>query len=636
MKKKLAIAIWRSIHSILLEGSGSVQYARALGPQRPDGKMGFRRSEYIMPDDTNTQPLDYSESGRVLDPLGIIGWVIGGKYKIKSYLGGGGFGEVYEGYNENLAEQRLVLKFFKRVQAREKFAKEAKILCMLDHPNICRVIDYLPEEGAVVVAFIDGKDGGVILKESGALPEERFLTVARAMTAAIAYAHEKKIAHRDIKPGNIIIDRNDNVFLIDFGIAKEMGTAATKTAYTALTPMFAAPERQAGEKDYNPFLSDIYETGITLFNFATDSLPYRNPTNPDFNEWGGLAAKRLSPELTRILKKATHPSPASRYQSASEMADDLKRLPTAYGQPRRKSLVPAIIAVIAVVAIAGYFGLNYLSRNGEKSATAERKAVSSDTTTKTTPPAARPGTSQVQDKPATVPTPTQTQTPAKPIQQPPTTTAKEPAVVETKTPPKSTESAPVETAKPKEPPPPPPKSEILIAVVPESNATLIVGGAKRQINQRFEIDPGRYEAMVEHPDYPLVRRTINAQQGESNVTFDLAKEPLPTDTIDLQVALIPPTDVHLLELTRNGRKQTLSKFPYFGLKQRTGEWLVGLGIRGVAAAEGKPARVDSCAILPSGSGPRQVMKGNNGILRIVGPGFEKGSVARLLIYWTEK
>ncbi|MCP4706656.1 MAG: serine/threonine protein kinase, partial [candidate division Zixibacteria bacterium] len=195
---------------------------------------------------------DNPDENQPLDPLGVIGWVIGSKYKVRSYIGGGGFGEVYSGYNVNLVEQNLVIKFFKKVQERDKFDKEAKILCLLDHPNICRVIDYLPEEGALVVAFIDGHDGKEILRESGPLPSNLLLKVGRTMTSALAYAHNKKIAHRDIKPDNILIDKNENVYLIDFGIAKVMREDATKTAYQALTPMFAAPERQGGDSNYNP------------------------------------------------------------------------------------------------------------------------------------------------------------------------------------------------------------------------------------------------------------------------------------------------------------------------------------------------------------------------------------------------
>ena len=173
-----------------------------------------------MSDESKTTGWEDDSDDKPLDPLGVIGWVIGGKYKIRSYIGGGGFGEVYSGYNVNLVEQKLVVKFFKKVQARDKFDKEAKVLCLLDHPNICRVIDYLPEEGALVVAFIDGRDGKEILKESGALSSDMLLRGARTMTSALAYAHSKKIAHRDIKPDNIIIDKNDHIsiFLCIIGL----------------------------------------------------------------------------------------------------------------------------------------------------------------------------------------------------------------------------------------------------------------------------------------------------------------------------------------------------------------------------------------------------------------------------------
>ncbi len=150
-----------------------------------------------MSSDDQTQGWSDSEERPQADPLGIIGWEIGGKYKIRGYIGGGGFGEVYDAYNLNLIEQRLVIKFFKRVQARDRFDREARILCMLDHPNISRVIDYLPDEGALVVQFIDGKDAAQILRESGPFPADVVLKVAQAITEAIAYAHEQKVAHRD-------------------------------------------------------------------------------------------------------------------------------------------------------------------------------------------------------------------------------------------------------------------------------------------------------------------------------------------------------------------------------------------------------------------------------------------------------
>jgi len=138
------------------------------------------------------------------DPQTLIGWEVADKYKILRHLGGGGFGEVYEAFNVNLIVQRVVVKFLKQVRSRDRFEKEAKILCQLDHPNICRIIDFLPDESALVMQFIDGRDFDVILEETGPPTEEIILKVARSVCAATAYAHTRRIAHRDIKPKNIM------------------------------------------------------------------------------------------------------------------------------------------------------------------------------------------------------------------------------------------------------------------------------------------------------------------------------------------------------------------------------------------------------------------------------------------------
>ncbi len=594
-----------------------------------------------MPDNDDTHRMDDSTPEANLDPLGILGWVIARKYKVKKYLGGGGFGEVYEGYNENLSEQRLVIKFFKRVQAREKFDKEAKILCMLDHPNICRVIDYLPEEGAVVVAFIDGKDGGVILKDSGALPELLFLKVARSITDAIAYAHTKKIAHRDIKPGNIIVDKAENVFLIDFGIAKEMGTDATKTAYTALTPMIAAPERQVGEIDYNPFLSDIYETGITLFNMATNSLPYRNPTNPNAGEWGGLAAKRLSPELTRILKKATHPNPTNRYKSTQELAEEMKNLTNAYGGSGKRSRLPVYLSLLAVLIVAGFFGRGYISDFWNQ--------------TTSSVPASPPPITEPDQQEAITPEDTETEGQSSPDQDsteseqvaataveettPPVTQEEQPPSqppVEVEQQPVVQEEPPVKQPEPDPEPPPPAISKVMVAVIPSDSASLTVGGTARQSGSRFEIDPGRYEIAVMHPDFPIYRETLEAVDGPVDLAIDLARQSIAADTFDLQVALIPPNDNCILELTRNGRRQMIYNFPYLGLTQQTGEWYFEINIKPIGPAAGSEIQIDSCVIFPFITALRETMKGQSGSFNVGVSDDEEVSMARFLIYWTEQ
>jgi len=574
------------------------------------------------------EPLDDSPR----DPLGILGWVIGGKYKIRAYIGGGGFGEVYEGYNVNLTEQKLVIKFFKRVQSRDKFAKEAKILCLLDHPNISRIIDFLPEEGAVVVAFIDGQDGGVILKESGPLSEELYLKVARAMPSAIAYAHEKKIAHRDIKPSNILIDINENVFLIDFGIAKEMGTDATKTAYQALTPMFAAPERQTGEKDYNPFLSDIYETGITLFNFATNDMPYRNPVSPNVDEWGGKSSRILSPQLRRILKKATHPNPRKRYKTAQELADEFKHLEHAYHHPRAFPVSLAAAAVGIVLAVAVFFNwgaVKNLWTNLLPAETVEQRAKVEPERDSAVVEENRPDTTlktEVDNQPPVV-----TEKETDPVKKPDTKPADtKPEITQKEEPaaPATVEPEPV-----KEEPVPPPMTRYLVQVTPGENAAAELDDKSLTLGQPVEIEPGRHELTVTSPEYPIFRSMVRVAGESDNVKVDLAREYADIGEINVQLALIPPSDQHILELTMNGVKKTIMSFPVLDLKKLPGEWEIVTNIIPLGDQRSFRPVIDSCVTFPYGGGPRSVVRGNRGIIEIFPDGQEQ---VPLVIFWTQE
>ncbi len=567
-----------------------------------------------MPDDDT---LNMSESGGAPreDPLGIIGWLIGGKYKIRSYIGGGGFGEVYDGYNVNLVEQRLVIKFFKRVQARDRFDREAKILCMLDHPNISRVVDYLPDEGALVIHYIDGKDGGEMLRESGPLPSNTLLAVARALTGAIAYAHERKVAHRDIKPGNIIVDHKGHVYVIDFGIAKEIGGTATKTGYQALTPMFAAPERQMGDKAYNPFLSDIYEIGITLFNFATNSMPYRNPVAPNVDEWGGAVARRLSPAFRRILKKATHPDPNQRYQSVAEMAEDLRHLEQVYTGTSRKPILIGVTAVVLAVAV--FFGAtairNMLSPAGKPSSVSESDQTSGESPADTgelgTQQAGAAGdTTAGADSLASVVSAGQTGLPGKPEQQ----VAQE-------------EAPPVEDKKP--------SPRLRVQVRPKGIKALLVDGKLKTSGRAFDVEPGSHQVTVVHPQYPILKKTIRVSDKSRDITYDMDREFATADTVNIQAAILPFSKRHLLELTLNGRKRVYTSFPVMDLSTLAGDWQIKVDVLLVDSYAEAAPKVDSIVTFPHGGGPRHKVRGAEDIINLT-PG-ESGSAIPLLIYWSE-
>jgi predicted Ser/Thr protein kinase len=555
-------------------------------------------------DDTFEQS-DLNDNNR--DPLGIIGWQIGGKYKVTKHIGGGGFGEVYEGFNINLPEQRLVIKFFKRVQSRDKFAKEAKILCLLDHPHICRVIDFLPEEGALVVPFIDGKDGAQVLRESGPLGEADFLRLARDLTGALEFAHSQRVAHRDIKPGNILIDKNGHIYLIDFGIAKEVGEAATRTAYQALTPQFAAPERQTGDAKYDPFLSDVYELGVTLFNFVTNSMPYRNPANPSIREWGGMSVEGLSNDLIKILKRATHPDPQMRYASVKALHQDLMELRTVYAKPTKaKWLVPVI--AVAVLGVVGFFAkdkiIELFNRPAEISTTKEAVApAKSDITA--------PDTSVIAAEIK------KEATPPKPAVKPVDVAAK------------------VEEPKPRVEPTPPPRPVFKALIAPGENAVLRVDGLIKPQNEYVITSRGQHDFEVTHRDYPIYRKRVNLTEDTNIVTLNLDDAFAETALLDFQLALFPSADDKTLEFSLNGRPRNFTSFPAFGLKRAAGEWEVGVSLY-PTGAKTNAHKIDSCVTFPYGGGPHLVIKGASGKMDFARIAKEGGTSVPLIIFWSEK
>ena len=594
-----------------------------------------------MSDESKTTQWDDSSDDRPLDPLGVIGWVIGGKYKVRSYIGGGGFGEVYDGFNVNLVEQKLVVKFFKKVQERDKFDKEAKILCLLDHPNICRVIDYLPEEGALVVAFIDGKDGKGILGDSGPLPSDMLLKVGRTMTSALAYAHGKKIAHRDIKPDNIIIDKNGHVYLIDFGIAKVMREDATKTAYQALTPMFAAPERQGGDANYNPFLSDIYETGVTLFNFATNEMPYRNPANPDIDEWGGPKAKNLSPHMKHVLRKATHPDPSKRYKSIEEMGNDLKGVKQVYGGKSNKSLW---IAAALVVLVAGGA---FITR--DRWLPTVQSAIDSNEVTEMISENKDiiPGGETVQDSTISEGTvvadidSSTTEKATEPVEEQnikddkPDLDKEQAIIVET---PKVVTIQ--EESKPEpepEPPKPPPLPTLVINVVPDYNVAILVDGVEKSINKKFNTKKGTHDVTIIHPDFPILTDQVETNVDRS-LRYNLKDEFYLRDTIKFTIGAIPSElDDALLEVLFNGygNKYSSENVPVFDLQKLSGKWQVRFNILNAQGRSYPGAKVDSAVTFPFGGGPHEKIKNGRSTIDFGTAKWQNVEPVTILVYWSK-
>jgi serine/threonine protein kinase len=535
---------------------------------------------------------------------------------------------------------------------------------MLDHPNISRVIDYLPDEGAVVVAYIDGIDGSQMLKESGALPEELMLRVAKALSSAVAYAHQKNIAHRDLKPGNVMFAKNDNIYLIDFGIAKEIGSQATKTAYQALTPMFAAPERQDGEADYNPFLSDIYETGVTLYNFATNDLPYRNPANPNPKEWGGASADNLSPEFRRILKKATHPLPDMRYEDSAELANDLAKLKTAYGgddikKPKKKKggkilMIAAILIVI--IAVAGYIKkdlvLEYYNqmtagRGAPDQAAQEEPSLESvidsivgaDETVDSLGEMSDASELAVSDESLQEDVKTQDDA-GKPEDQKPVVREETEStkIVQKKEPPKTSEP---EVAVKEEVVPEvekvveETKNPLTVNVTPNDIYKLMVGNIEASKDSTFMLKFGNYNIAVYHPDYPILRNTVYMPKASRTVAYNLEEEYVSTASADLQIALLPLSNDHVVELAFNGKRNTLLEFPVFDFKKPKGRWLVEASIYAVGGGGQGVPQIDSLVSIVDSESSQSKISGDHGEISLGSTGYQDETV-KFFIYWSEK
>ena len=226
----------------------------------------------------------------------------GGKYRIEAIIGEGGFGNTYRGTNTEFNEQIAIKEFFMRgvterddttsnvsvsnvtntdsfQQQKEKFKKEARRLRQFDNPYIVRVHDLFEENGTAyyIMDYIDGESLSDRMKRIGCpLTEEEVRRYLPQILAALKNMHDEGLWHLDLKPGNIMVDRNDNVKLIDFGASKQVdaqaGGAKTKTA-VAYTSGFAPREQvEMNYEDLGPW-TDIYALGATLYALLTNHKP---------------------------------------------------------------------------------------------------------------------------------------------------------------------------------------------------------------------------------------------------------------------------------------------------------------------------------------------------------------------------
>ncbi len=257
----------------------------------------------------------------------------GGRYQIVGELGRGGMGIVYK--VQDTALDRLVAfkvlpqALTENEQAVTNFVREAQAAAKLNHPNIVTVYDTGEQNGRYYIAmeYVEGTTIKEILKRRGPISPSGILHVLMQIAEALAYAHEKKVVHRDIKPANAMWTRDKKVKLMDFGLAKVVEEARNHTTVVAGTPYYMSPEQTLGKNvDHR---TDIYSLGVTLFEMAAGTVPFKDGNIPYHHvHTPPPRIRELRPDLPEslvaIIERCLQKDPGQRYQSAREILADVR------------------------------------------------------------------------------------------------------------------------------------------------------------------------------------------------------------------------------------------------------------------------------------------------------------------------
>lgn len=248
------------------------------------------------------------------------------RYRIVEILGQGGMGSVYHAVDENLGVDVAVKEnLFTTDEYARQFRLEAVILANLRHPNLPRVTDHfvIGDQGQyLVMDYIEGEDLRQRMERTGNITEDEAILIGAAVCDALTYLHTRKppILHRDLKPGNVKITPDGEIFLVDFGLAKVLhGSQATTTGARAMTPGYSPPE-QYGTARTDP-RTDIYSLGATLYAALSGIIPEDGLARAMDNTQLTPLRKRngkVTRRFAAAVEKAMGVDPADRYQTAED------------------------------------------------------------------------------------------------------------------------------------------------------------------------------------------------------------------------------------------------------------------------------------------------------------------------------
>jgi tRNA A-37 threonylcarbamoyl transferase component Bud32 len=342
--------------------------------------------------------------------------VLNERYKVETTLGEGGMARVYRGTDQVL-DRTVAIKVLADRYAEDdnfvtRFRREAQAAAALSHPNVVAVFDTGDDDAAhyIVMEYVEGRTLGEVLKVQGPFDADRASAITEDVATALQAAHERGLVHRDVKPGNVMIDTEGRVKVMDFGIARAAANdTLTQTGTVLGTAAYLSPEQARG--DSVDARSDIYSLGCVLFEMVAGRPPFTgdSPVSLAFRHVNedpqppSVYRPGVPPQLEAVVMRALEKDPGQRYQSAEEfrraLADfrgdgaatvpigapapggDTAVMPTAAGTaadgapPRPGPRVPWLplgLLVAAILVLAGFLALTQVAerdggdRQGER------------------------------------------------------------------------------------------------------------------------------------------------------------------------------------------------------------------------------------------------------------------------------
>ena len=279
------------------------------------------------------------------------GSTFAGRYQIIEELGKGGMGKVYKALDTEIKEKIALKLINPEISADkrtiERFQNELKLARKISHRNVCRMYDLNKEEGSyyITMEYVSGEDLKSMIGMMGQLSGGKAISVARQVCEGLTEAHRLGVVHRDLKPQNIMIDKEGNARIMDFGIARSLkGKGITGAGVMVGTPEYMSPE-QVEAKDVDQ-RSDIYSLGIILYEMVTGRVPFEGetPLSIAMKHKGEMPKdpkeinSQIPDDLSRVILRCMEKDKEKRYQSADEVRSELENIEE--GIPTTERMVP--------------------------------------------------------------------------------------------------------------------------------------------------------------------------------------------------------------------------------------------------------------------------------------------------------